>query len=588
MHPHGIPYAKYPNGPSPWLGLWCLRRQSLHTLSSQLGQAARMQPSPPAEASSASAALRHALDGAASDLLRLPAQDFAPRGLVLVVGCVGVLLGLADEPPSWEDCQKMLRGHALRRKPGAIPLRRPTRSERNGQAGAVPASSFWQLLERFDVASVSAAQRQAVLAAIKDDFGGLLQPAHLGQVSRGAAALGRWLQVVQGLLQTPAAAASCMGDVVAISSAGSMSARDDASTPAPMATLFTTTVLERCPECGVRLEQSAVGDHLTLCRARAVERRMAATAAAAEHAALAASAGYGMCGGGGWRGGGCGVGGGVGGGGVGGTVAAGSAAAAAMGLITAREQALITALAAERVHRLAVPPPMPSVEWVRPVSPRLTKPSSYDTPPAPITAPAPLAYAPTEERPPVVEPAPPPAADSALPPEPGYEYLKARSGWAGTGWSAPFPPSARPLLLLDEAGGDTHPQLLAARLRPSSGRLRPSSGRRSARHFVPISGEGGASAGAGTGAGAGAGLAMLARHALAARQPSTSAVKSAAATRPETPQRPHRDPTGAAPSAAAAGGGGGGGAAASALPAGFARAVGTKQPPEPRSQSVNK
>ena len=38
MHPHGIPYAppKYPNSPSPWLGLWLvLRRQSLHTLSSQ-------------------------------------------------------------------------------------------------------------------------------------------------------------------------------------------------------------------------------------------------------------------------------------------------------------------------------------------------------------------------------------------------------------------------------------------------------------------------------------------------------------------------------------------------------------------------
>jgi len=538
----------------------------------------------PAEAeSSASAALRHALDGAASDLLRLQAQDFAPRGLVLVVGCVGVLLGLADEPPSWEDCQKMLRGHALRRKPGAIPLRRPTRAERNGQAGAVPASSFWQLLERFDVASVSAAQRQAVLAAIKDDFGGLLQPAHLGQVSRGAAALGRWLQVVQELLQTPPAptAASCMGDVVAIASARSMSA----ATPAPMATLFTTTELERCPECGVRLERSAVGDHLTLCRARAVERRLAATAAAAEHAALAASAGYGICGGGGWRGGGCGgVGCGVGGGGGGGTVAAGSAASAAMGLITARERALITALAAERVHRLAVPPPMPAVEWVRPVSPRLTKPSSFDTPPAPITAPAPLAYAPTEELPLVVEPitapAPPPAADPALPPEPGYEYLKARSGWAGTGWSAPFPPSARPLL--DEAGVDptrvdAHAQLLA--------RLRPSSGRRSARRFVPISGEGGAGAGAGTGAGAGAvagaGLAMLARHALAARHP--SAARSAAAARPEIPQRP---PSGATPSssssAAAAA------AAPAAVPAGFARAVSTTSSRPSRAESVSK
>jgi hypothetical protein len=377
-------------------------------------------------------------------------------------------------------------------------------------------------------------------------------------------------------------AASCMGDVVAISSARSMSA----ATPAPMATLFTTTELERCPECGVRLERSAVGDHLTLCRARAVERRLAATAAAAEQAALAASAGYGICGGGGWRGGGCGVvGGGVGGVG-GGTVAAGSAASAAMGLITARERALITALAAERVHRLAVPPPMPAVEWVRPVSPRLTKtkPSSFDTPPAPITAPAPLAYAPTEELPLVVEPitapAPPPAADPALPPEPGYEYLKARSGWAGTGWSAPFPPSARPLLDeagVDPTGVDAHAQLLA--------RLRPSSGRRSARRFVPISGEGGAGAGAGTGAGAGAvagaGLAMLARHALAARHP--SAARSAAAARPEIPQRP---PSGATPSSSSAAAAAA--AAPAAVPAGFARAVSTTSSRPSRAESVSK
>ena len=35
LPPHGIPNAQYPNGPSPWLGLWYLRRQSLHTLSSR-------------------------------------------------------------------------------------------------------------------------------------------------------------------------------------------------------------------------------------------------------------------------------------------------------------------------------------------------------------------------------------------------------------------------------------------------------------------------------------------------------------------------------------------------------------------------
>ena len=40
------------------------------------------------------------------ELLRLHALESAPRGLVLLVGCSGVLLGLCDEIPDWEGCRQ--------------------------------------------------------------------------------------------------------------------------------------------------------------------------------------------------------------------------------------------------------------------------------------------------------------------------------------------------------------------------------------------------------------------------------------------------------------------------------------------------
>ena len=49
----------------------------------------------------------------ALDLLRCQSLESPPRGLVLVVGCVGVLLGLSDELPGWEGCVKLLKGESV-------------------------------------------------------------------------------------------------------------------------------------------------------------------------------------------------------------------------------------------------------------------------------------------------------------------------------------------------------------------------------------------------------------------------------------------------------------------------------------------
>ena len=46
-------------------------------------------------------------DVSALDLLRLQSMSSPPRGLVLVVGSLGVLLGLADDLPDWKGCQKV-------------------------------------------------------------------------------------------------------------------------------------------------------------------------------------------------------------------------------------------------------------------------------------------------------------------------------------------------------------------------------------------------------------------------------------------------------------------------------------------------
>ena len=116
----------------------------------------------------ASAALQ---DVGLGELMRLQHMETAPRGVVLLVGCVGVLLDMCDDVPAWEGCRQMLKGHALRAKRPQLRLRVP------GQAP--PAGSFWQRLERFDAANVGAAQRAAVMEAIGSDLGGLMQPHHL-------------------------------------------------------------------------------------------------------------------------------------------------------------------------------------------------------------------------------------------------------------------------------------------------------------------------------------------------------------------------------------------------------------------------
>ena len=186
--------------------------------------------------------LRASLEGAALDLLRLPHVEMPPRGLVLVVGCVGVLLDLCDEPPGWEGCQTILKGRAVRRA-AAIPMRR-------GRGAAVPQGSFWQQLERFDASNVTDAQRETLLGAIASDVGGLMQPHHMEQVSRGAAALGRWLQAASEIIkELPAPPAPS----------------PPSNTASP---LFTPVELPRCCECGVQLQWDALAEHEALCKAR--------------------------------------------------------------------------------------------------------------------------------------------------------------------------------------------------------------------------------------------------------------------------------------------------------------------------------
>ena len=131
-------------------------------------------------------------DITALDLLRLQAMDSPPRGLVLVIGSLGVLLGLADELPDWAGCQKVLHAQpakpTARRRSGAQPP--PGRKQ----------PSLWQCLHSFEPATVTPAQRQCVLAAQQADIGGLMTPRHLEGVSRGAAALALWLHTAMQLV----------------------------------------------------------------------------------------------------------------------------------------------------------------------------------------------------------------------------------------------------------------------------------------------------------------------------------------------------------------------------------------------------
>lgn len=195
-------------------------------------------------------AYRTALDGVPlSELLKLNALEMAPRGVVLLVGCIGVLLGLCDELPNWDGCRTMLKGRSLR-------LRQPQLRIQRALSGASGSVTFWQQLERFDISSVSAVQRTTVANAIAADIGGLMQPRHLEQVSRGATVLARWLQGVHEALQT-----AHIGH---------------ATSTSPRSTLFDGSDTELCAVCHMRIEAKLMAQHRVLCATKQAEREAAA------------------------------------------------------------------------------------------------------------------------------------------------------------------------------------------------------------------------------------------------------------------------------------------------------------------------
>ena len=171
----------------------------------------------------------------ASSLEALAKFDSPPRGLVLVVGCVGVLTSLADELPlSWEGCQAVLCGvHArvglLRRAPKAHGGRR----------------TLLERLQAFDAHALTDAQREAVLAAIKDDLGGLMAPRHMERVSRAAHALAEWLECAVEQLRRPPPR------------------REEEFVP------FLATQKLRCATCGRLMEAALHAEHEPLCARRA-------------------------------------------------------------------------------------------------------------------------------------------------------------------------------------------------------------------------------------------------------------------------------------------------------------------------------
>ena len=104
----------------------------------------------------------------ALDLLRLQSMESPPRGLVLVVGSVGVLLGLATTLPDWEGCLKVLLAQPVQRMP----------ARRSSGAGVPPGKppSLWKLLHGFAPATVLPAQRQLVQQVQAEDSGSVLSP----------------------------------------------------------------------------------------------------------------------------------------------------------------------------------------------------------------------------------------------------------------------------------------------------------------------------------------------------------------------------------------------------------------------------
>ena len=196
-------------------------------------------------------------DITALDILRLQAMDSPPRGLVLVIGSLGVLIGLAEELPDWAGCQKVL--HAQPAKPTA---------RRRGGSGAQPPPgrkqpSLWQCLRSFEPANVTPAQRQCVLAAQQADIGGLMTPRHLEGVSGGAAALALWLHAAMQLVDSGPAAAPPQ-EVSLLEAAADR-----------RESLFDAPAAEQCKACGKRMPIELMAAHVPACRSREEGRESA-------------------------------------------------------------------------------------------------------------------------------------------------------------------------------------------------------------------------------------------------------------------------------------------------------------------------
>ena len=194
-------------------------------------------------------------DITALDLLRLQAMDSPPRGLVLVIGSLGVLLGLADELPDWAGCQKVLHAQpakpTARRRSGAQPP--PGRKQ----------PSLWQCLHSFEPAAVTPAQRQCVLAAQQADIGGLMTPRHLEGVSRGAAALALWLHTAMQLVGSEPTAATPQ-EVSLLEAAADR-----------RESLFDAPTAEPCQVCGKLMPLELMAAHVPACRSREERRESA-------------------------------------------------------------------------------------------------------------------------------------------------------------------------------------------------------------------------------------------------------------------------------------------------------------------------
>ena len=366
----------------------------------------------------------------ALDMLRLQSIDSPPRGLVMVVGCVGVLLGLCDFLPEWEGCKTMLKGQALSAK------HRSQRRSRLAAAGAAVQQSvgFWQLLGKFDAYAVPASSRELVLQTMRGDIGGLMQPHHLEQVTRGAAALAKWLHG-------------------AAAHTGAPPLQQEGSPGERRSGLFDGPAMGSCPVCGTRIVASGLEEHAALCAAQKRERD-----------ALNAKA----------------------------ALAAGDVS------MSQREALRIAQMAQDRIARLRLselPPDLPSPRALA-SGPRLATPSA-PAPPAPLQAPPPpppplqsLSPQPSallEAAPEPPEPPQPPP----LPPEPGFDYLRARSGYSAvqmTLLASPRPFSGR----RRHAAQHCPPPAPAAAVPPGWGRARsrPLSGRRASAQTPTTSAEG--------------------------------------------------------------------------------------------------